>query len=245
MPYATISDVRGAGLTDEVMFPDDAITASLLLWTSFIDRATRQFFEPREATVDLDGTDSDTLHFNIPIIEVEALYYNSAFSVPLDPISYRAYTRREEPCDDRKNPRIKLIGPDSDPDIFNRPLASGSLRFRKGRQNQRVVGTFGYTEADGSTPPLITRALVKLVVEKLTNPIYADPTNPIPPVTPTGALIEEETDDHRKKWAQAGGATRARAPGLTGVTNDREILDILLMYKGPMVIATPANWTYR
>lgn len=243
MPYATIDDVRGAGLTDDTLFPDDAITASLLLWEQFIDRVTRQFFEPREAEVELDGTDSDTLHFSVPIISVESLYLNNSTEA-LDTALYKVYNGRQAPVDDRKNPRLKLSYDNSD-DIYIRPIGGGALKFRKGRKNQRLIGTFGYTMPDDSTPLLIRRALVKLVVEKLTNPIYADPDNPIEPVIAHGPLLEEETDDHRMKWSGPGGSTRARSPGLIGITTDREILDILTLYRSPIAIATPAHYTYR
>lgn len=243
MPYATIQDVRDAGLTDDTLFPDASITAALLMWEQFIDRVTRQFFEPRVADVTLDGTDSDTLHFSVPVISVTELYLNNSTEV-LDTSLYRVYNGRQAPADDRKNPRLKLVFDNSD-DIYTRPVINGQIKFRKGRQNQRLVGTFGYTQPDGSTPLLIQRALVKLVIEKLTNPIYPDPNNPIDPVVPHGPLLEEETDDHRMKWSAPGGNTRARSPGLIGITTDREILDILTLYRSPIAIATPAHYTYR
>lgn len=244
MPYATIQDVRDAGLSDEDLFPDASITAALLMWEQFIDRVTRQFFEPREAEVELDGTDSDTLHFSVPVISVEELYLNGS-SEPLDTTLYKVYNGRMQPTDDRKNPRLKLIYDMDVDDIYVRPVTSSRLKFRKGRKNQRLVGTFGYTMPDDSTPLLIQRALVKLVIEKLTNPIYPDPDNPIEPVVPHGPLLEEETDDHRMKYAASGGSTRARSPGLIGITTDREILDILTLYRSPIAIATPAHYTYR
>ena len=119
------------------------------------------------------------------------------------------------------------------------------LKFRKGAKNQAVKGTFGFTEEDGTVPKLIKRALCKLVVEKLGSPLVVDPTSPGPALPPIlGTLLEEETDDHRVKYGAVGGGTSARKPGLSGITSDPEILDIIKLYRAPLGLATPANWSY-
>jgi hypothetical protein len=240
--YVTVQQVRDAGLT-VAMIPDDAdVQAAIDLWQAFIERATRQWFEERPATLDVDGTDSDTIHFPVPVISVSAVYLNNSADA-LDTSYYRVYNNRTAYPDDRKNPRLKLIGPDSHRDIFNQPLMFGSLRFRKGRQNQRIIGTWGYTEEDGSVPLLIQRALIKLVIEKI-GPIIPGPAGPgVPPVVPTGLLVEERTDDHSRKWQAAGGSTKARPGGLLGITNDPEVLRIIQLYKAPTAMATPAHWS--
>jgi hypothetical protein len=126
-------------------------------------------------------------------------------------------------------------------------LTYSSLRFRKGRQNQEVKGTFGYVEDDGTTPKLIKRATCMLVIEKLTNPLYYDPSAGVPSVPQpppiVGALLEERTDDHRRKYAQAGGDIAPRRPGLSGFTQNQEILDIVRMHRAPIGLATPAHWS--
>jgi hypothetical protein len=151
--------------------------------------------------------------------------------------------------DDRRNPRIKLVGPNEYRDIFVAPVTWGiRLIFRKGRQNQEVKGTFGFVEEDGSTPDLIKHATCKLAIEKLSKPLFVPPgtTNPVPAPPPVlGPLIEEVTDDHKRKYGQPGGPVGKQPAGLTGITDDQEILDIIKLYKAPIGIATPASWTMR
>ena len=241
MSYVTVQQVRDAGLT-VAMIPDDAVVqASIEMWQAFLERACRQWFEERAATLEVDGTDSDTIHFPVPVITITELNLNNSADA-LSSDYYRVYNNRTSYPDDRNNPRVKLIGPDSSRDIYNQPMAFGALRFRKGRQNQRIVGTWGYTEADGSTPLLIQRALILLVIEKV-SPILAGPGGPaVPPVVPTGLLVEERTDDHSRKWQAAGGSTKARPAGLLGITGNPEVLRIIQLYKAPTAMATPANW---
>jgi hypothetical protein len=145
------------------------------------------------------------------------------------------------------NPRVKLIDArEGWRDIFTAPDRESRMRFRKGRRNQYIRGVFGYVEADGSTPELIKRALTKLVVEKLTNPIYipAGVTPPTPANAQRGIVTAEWTDTHKLTYAQAGGTVKAKAPGLNGITDDQEILAILTLYRAPLGMATPANPSY-
>jgi hypothetical protein len=100
-----------------------------------------------------------------------------------------------------------------------------------------------YGMAGGGVPRAITRALIKLVVEKLTNPIYGDGT-----VTPApsalGAILQEKTDGHSIKYSPAGGGFSERRPGLSGITSDPEILDIITLYRAPLGVASPAAWSH-
>jgi len=240
--YITVAEVNAEGLVDPP-FTDADITAAIVLWQQFLERACRQFFESRTLTIEFDGNDSDTIHFGIPIISVEYLKINDD-TTNLSTDLFKIYSSRSYP-DDRRNPRIKLI-PDTDLDIYTAPQSTRRLKFRKGRQNCSVKGAFGFTESDGSVPLLIKRAWMKLVIEKLANPLYvADPaTAPTPPPLMTGILLEEKTDGHSMRYGAAGGTTKPRAPGLIGITSDQEILDIIRLYKAAIGIATPAGWSY-
>lgn len=243
--YISIQDVRNAGLTDEVVYTDAAILSSIELWQSVLDRACRQWFVPKALTLNVDGTDSDTLHFGVPIIDIEYIKVNNC-DTALETDLYKVYNAIEYP-DDRRNPRIKLVCARQYNDIYTAPLMDGRLLFRKGRQNQEIKGTFGFVESDMSVPKPIQRALLKLVIEKITKPIYAsDPsTIPIPPPPIIGTLLEEWTDGHRKKYGTSGAEVSKRSPYLTGITNDQEIIEIVKMYRAPIGCATPANFTYR
>lgn len=240
--YITVSDVRAAGLNANPP-SDGQIQASICLWQAFIDRATRQWFRPIELELHLDGTDSDALHFGVPIISVEEVRLNG-LSTALDPSRYKVYNAVRYPYD-KHNPRIKLVDEwGQSRDIFTAPDRSQRSRFRKGRQNQYIKGVFGCVDENGGPPELIKHALLKLVIEKLSTPVVPGSTGDLTPPIMQGIVLEEWTDGHKIKYAQSGGTTRPRAPGLTGITNDQEILDIIRLYKAPIGLATPANPSY-
>jgi hypothetical protein len=237
--YISIQDVRDAGL-DVADFSDEEVLAAIEVWQSFLDRATRQWFIPKSIILSVDGTDSDAIHFGVPIIAIDYVRINNS-TTNLESQLFKVYSAIRYP-DDRRNPRIKLVN-ERDLDIFTAPVLGRKLKFRKGRQNQEIKGTFGFTEDDGSVPRLIQRALLKLVIEKLTLPVYTpDPaTAPVPPSPLVGNLIEEWTDSHKRKYGHVGGEVSKRRPGLSGITSDPEILDIIKLYRAPIGVATPAH----
>lgn len=245
MPYITPDFLRVApyNLTVE-MASDVVVEANIAAWSQAIDRMCDQFFEIRSATVLIDGNDTDTLHLGVPIVEVTELRANGD-STPLDTSLYRVYNRRQAPNDDRRNPRIALIRSEDVNDIYVSAWPNRMAKFRKGRQNQVVVGDFGFVESDDSTPYLIQRAVALLVIEKLTQPIIEDPTT-IPPELSAlyGPVLEEATDGHRRRYAQRGGATKPSAVGLRGITENPEILDIVKLYKAPIRMASTTTWSY-
>lgn len=241
--YITVSDVRAAGINTNPP-TDGQIQTAICLWQAFIDRATRQWFRPIELELHLDGTDSDALHFGVPIISVEEVRLNGlADALPTE--RYRVYNATRYPFD-KQNPRIKLIDEwEQSRDIYTAPIRSGRSIFRKGRQNQYVKGIFGCVDENGEAPALIRHALLKLVIEKLSTPVVPGSTGNLVPPVMQGIVLEEWTDGHKIKYAQSGGATKPRAPGLTGITDDQEILNIIRLYKAPIGLATPANPSWR
>lgn len=239
----SVSDVRAAGVNVDP--PSDAdIQLAICLWQAFIERATRQWFTPIELELTVDGTDSDALHFGVPIISIEELRINNE-ETALATDKYKVYNATRYPKD-KQNPRIKLVDRFQDRrDIYTAPIRHGSTLFRKGRQNQFIKGVFGCVEADGSPPLLIQRALLKLVIEKLTIPIIPGTGPAVPPPILTGVILEEKVDVHSIKYAQKGSTLNPRAPGLAGITEDQEILGIIRLYKAPIGLASPANPSYR
>lgn len=237
--YVSVQDVRDLGVPDPPT--DAAVTAAITLWQKFIERACRQWFFEKSLEFYVDGTDSDALHFGVPIIAITEIRINDS-STALATDQYKVYNATEYPAD-RQNPRIKLVSSSRRPDIFTAPLEHGANIFRKGRQNQYIKGTFGYVESDGSVPLLIQHALKKLVVEKLLSPVYPDPTLPTPPPIVAGAIREEKTDGHSITYDYS--ESQSRPAGLSGITNDQEILDIIRLYRAPIGIATPAHPSYR
>lgn len=239
--YISVSDVRAAGLNSSLV-DDASIAASICLWQQILERATSQWFSPISLEMYLDGTDSDTLHLPVPIISVEELRVNDSTDA-LDESLYRVYNGRRLP-DDRKNPRIALIG-NTNRDIFTSYDRFSRLRFFTGKQNQYVKGVFGYTEADGSTPEAIRRALLKLVIRDLGTPLVDNPGTVVPPPPLTSGVVSEEwTDGHKIKYQVSGGEYKPRAPGLAGLIDDPAVQRIITLYKAPIGMATPANPTW-
>jgi hypothetical protein len=240
--YITVQDVHDAGLPDEAAGgpSDEDVLASIIMWQAFIDRACRQWFKPKTMVLTVDGNEAATLFFGVPIIHIDYVKLNGADGA-LDTSNYRVYNGNPYP-DHRANPHIKLV--QGQRDIFSgnygRPL------FRKGEQNQEIKGMFGYVEPDGSVPQLIQRAHVKLVIEKLTTPIYNDGSGTgLPPPPPiVGAILEETTDAHKIKYADTSGGSTSRANSLSGITQDQEILDIIKLYKAPIGVASPTARGY-
>lgn len=247
--YITVEQVRAAGLSSTTA--DDAtVVAAIELWQEVIDRFCRQWFEPRIGDFYIDGTDSDTIFLSVPIISVAELYLNGS-PTPLEQSYYRVYNGRGGPSDDRRNPRIALSGGYGHRDIYNAPVG-GSTRFSKGRGNQRIIGIFGFTEADGSAPLAIQRALTKLVIQKVTAPIYVDPNSATPgiaiapaPLTNSGIVIEEWTDWHRLKYANVGDTLPVRSDNMGDVIGDAEVRGLLKLYRAPIAIAAPSQRSWQ
>lgn len=240
--YIEISDVRAAGITVD-MASDDQVLASILLWQEFFDRACRQWFLPRELTIEFDGNNSDVIHFGVPICSIEYLRINGD-SNDLDTDLYEVYGTNLQYPQFRGNPRIKLVHSLQITDIHVAPFTHGELKFYKGYKNQLVRGIFGYCDANGSAPLMIQRGLLKLVCEKLTRPIIPGDDPPEESsLTFAGVVIEERTDGHSLKY---GNTTRykERRVGLSGITSDPEILDIIKLHRAPLGIAQPAHWSY-
>lgn len=236
--YISIADVRAAGLA-EADYDDDTVLSAITTWQELVDRVCRQWFVPKALTLNLDGNDSDTMFFGVPIISIDYIKINaSAENLSAD--LYKVYNAVRYP-NNRKNPRIKLVNDWNNANIYTNPHQRGQLKFRKGRQNQVVKGTFGYVEEDGQPPRLIKRALLKLVVEKLTQPVYGTPDDDAPPLI--SSVLEEWTDGHKIKYAEAGGSSSSRPPGILGITNDPEVIGILKLFKAPLGVATPAHWS--
>ncbi len=238
--YVTVQEIRDLGMPNPPTDPE--ILSLINVSQAFVERATRQWFVPRSLQFKFDGSDSDAIHLGVPIISVEFLKINDS-TTALDGDLYRVYGGRSFP-DDRKNPRIKLVRSSDHRDIYTAPLTDGTLKFRKGRQNQELKGLFGFVEDNGETPELIKHATKRLVVEKLTSPIFAAPgaSPPLaPPPSAGGVVISEKTDGHSIRFATA--SVGMRRAGLSGFTQDQEVLDILKLYRAPLGIATPAHWS--
>lgn len=239
--YIQVADIRAEGLSD-TDYSDEKVLSYIETWQAFLERACRQWFVPKSMILEVDGNDSDTLFFGVPIISVDYLRINGSPD-DLLAILYKVYSGRSPMQDDRRNPRIALTRSNEWMDIYTAPLVCGEPKFKKGRKNQVVKGIFGFTEEDGGTPKLIKRALTKLVVEKLTTPIYSASSGiAAPPII--SSVLEEKTDGHSIKYGSIV-PFKDRKLGLSGMTADPEVLDIIKLYRAPFGVATPAHWSYQ
>jgi hypothetical protein len=233
--YASVADLRAEGVTDAIA--DDArLEALLARASSYIERFTGRFFEPRELTHTLDGTGGRTLPLGHPIIRIDDVFIEaSVFSpadLPVDPSVYRVYNRHLTQGlllpDDRDDPRLEFVhGGDLLGVRFEPPgLSLSSLVWPRGQQNVTVRGAFGYTEPDGSptgrTPELIRHVTKLLVMREL--PRLAD---------------VDQREDAQRRWRITSERTRDQAYTLealrlTGAfTGDPEIDNVLVAFVRP------------
>jgi len=234
MGYITVAEARAEGIPVPPAGPSDVqLQAAINTWSQFIDKACRQWFESRSLTLLVDGNSSDILFLPIPILTITGLYINGDFTTVLDPMYYEVYNGRALP-DDRPNPRLKMKHEKRD--IFAGTYWEDYPLFSKGQRNQKLIGTFGYLEPDGSTPLMIKRAVMKLISKSLM-PMYSG--FPAPPV-PGGPVAKETTDGHSIEYAIASGA----AGGMLGIVGDPEVAQIITMYRAPLAMAVPESYEW-
>ena len=214
---------------------DDQITELILEWQSWLERVTGQFFDPRELEFSFDGNGTDLYQFPLAIVSIEWLKINdSQVELPAD--EYAVYNGRQEPNDDRMNPRIKLLPYQrnifTDPQLY-RSGDVGRRNFLRGYLNQHIKGTFGFLEPDDSTPPLILKALRRLVLRDATR-IAAGGSPSSPGGGSVGPVIEEWTDGHKYKLAEV-----SVLPSTIDSSGDAEIDRIVMMYRRPIKMGAP------
>jgi len=232
---ALLADVRDAGI-DEAAASDVAVIESIRTWESVVNRMCRQWFLPRRLTFRLDGSGNDVLFLPVPIVVVDSLKVNDDIAA-LAPSLYVIYAGTGGVQDHRRNPKLALK---CDPGDIYTSWHGRRGEFLSGRQNQELSGVFGFVDGDNWAPPAVRRALVKLVIEKLRAAAPSGSVMPVPPVL--GSVKSETTDGHRIDYGTAGSDVGSRRSGFTGVTQDPEIIDVLMMHRGPKAIAAPADW---
>lgn len=198
MAYCTVQEMRDEGIT-EAQADNARITMLIALATGYIELITRRWFEPRTLTLKLDGQGHDTIWLPAPILEITAVKVDGTAARDSDLTVYD----RLMP-DDRGNPKIVY-----------------SEGFHKGKQNVEISGSFGYTEANGSTPALIRQAAKKLVIRelpKLTDEVSQEDRR-------RARIISETTDKHSYTLSQLASSGEW--------TGDPEIDNALYYYKAP------------
>jgi hypothetical protein len=225
----------------------DARAMTLLTQAStFIDRVTGRWFEPRTRTFRVRSPGTKVVYVGAPIIQVTSVA--SVFgrgtgldreSIDVDDVLVynRHLTEGLVEPDDRDTPRIELIAAS----LTDYPGAEAE--FLAGSQVIEVAGVFGYTElapgdpvgessdgsqvplSYGSTPEGIKRACMLLVARNLGK--LGDPASRRD-WRDSSRIIEEKTADQSYKLEGLG------ATGQVGlITGDPEIDGLLNLYKAP------------
>lgn len=196
MSYCTIDDLRAEGVSQED-YSDEQLEELISVSCNFIDRITGQWFEPREKVIRLDGRGGKNLVLPIFLSAVDYV------RIGLDYVDdYVVYNRLE----DRVYPKIFRC--------------SG---WPRGRLNIELSGTWGYVEEDGTTPPAIKRAAMKLALYNF--PALSDSESQDENAI-RGLLLSETTDGHSYTLSDS-----AVSEAYTGaITGDAEIDRILKSY---------------
>lgn len=219
MALVTVADIRAEGLTEtrEPTATDDVLEAAADLATEYINTITRQRFLPTvfgaDAPLLLDGTGTQLLHLPLPVIALTSVS-EAGNSVALTDLT--VYNRSFP--DDRWNPKIAkktaTLGGRVDAilgggGMFGPPTTTSTAIWYPGRLSVALVGTFGFCEPDGlSPPPLIKKTALRLVMRYWRT--LADPQEP---EDSSNARVMHETSD-RHSYTLGGLIASA---GLTGV----------------------------
>jgi hypothetical protein len=203
--YATVAELRAEGVT-EAQADDARLEALLDAATSEIDRLTGWFFEPRGATLTLDGRGTPSLELPVPPIRLDRVRAGGG-EISTDP------------------EHLIVVGAPVGPGFDAPRLTRRFGRFPRGAGNVVVEGLFGYTEPDGTperrTPPSIRRACILLVLRWL-HPLAGDGGFD---ARNRWRIIEERTRDQSYKLDRPGSSR--------GPTGDPELDAILLRYRRP------------
>ena len=197
MSYCTVEDLRAEGVSEED-YADEQLEYLIGASCEFIDRVTGQWFELREKVIRLDGRGGQNL--------VLPIFLSEAYSVKFgheEIDDYVLYNRME----DRVYPKIFRC--------------SG---WPRGRLNVEVSGQWGYVEEDGTTPPAIKRAAMKLALYNF--PVLSD-TEAQEEKNLRGLWVSETTDGH--SYALSNEAVSSLSSD--AITGDAEIDRILKSYK--------------
>lgn len=229
MGYVTIAEARAEGIT--VAQASDARLQILIdLWSTFVDRATGQWFDARTLTFKMDGTGTPVLFLDVPVILITTATVDGSLVPSTDFVVYNRHLGGLLAPDDRGNPKLEYVG-------VSTPWGRGRAAWNRGTQNVELVGKFGYTDpngtADGKTPDLIKRVTIMLVVRGLA--LLAD-TDAVQAAQNAVRITEERTRDQSVSYGR--GRIDLIGQGSTPWTDDPDINMILDMYRAPPIVRT-------
>ena len=207
--YATVPDLRAEGVS-----PKSVSRARLRRLigeaSATIDRVCGQFFEPRSATVALNGRGSRVIE--LPWVPLDK---PDVFIGPYEVAPQRVHVDSGPVTPGAAAPVLRMVG---------------GGEFPRGTANVRAVGTWGHTEPDGTAlgrvPLAIRRACMLLVMRMAPQLANAPETRE---ARDGWRLVEERTRDQSYKL----GRSREEAP----LTGDPEVDRLLAPYLAPIQLA--------
>lgn len=209
MPYASVQDLRDEGVTITQLSDERAATL-LQRASSHIDAVTGQWFEPRTKTLRFDGTGAELLWLAVPLISLTSCSLAGDPLVPGDVVIYGAPGTEE-----RRNPKLARV-------LKN--------VWTEGPQNVEIVGSWGFVEADLSTPWEIREACLRLVIRAI--PLLSAES------TATMDVKKETTDGHSYERFDRTSST-AGAWRFGGLTGDPAIDTVLARFRRPIAGGCP------
>ena len=227
--YINSADLYAEGVSPS--YTDAFLEMRIAKWERIVESITRNIFYVYDAgELVFDGSNSEYLHFNIPLVDVSSVKINNS-DEPLDAQYYRAFTGKQRPQDDRGNPKIMLT-----PQRRNIYVRASASLFLKG-YDQKITARWGYVDPDPNnagqyiTPVLIQEALKQLVVKDLDG-YFSSGGLSSAPVSP---IKKERTDDHEIEYMpiETIRATYSMMP--------RDVQEILSFYRSPLRVAVPDN----
>lgn len=201
---------------------DDALERAV----RFFEAATGRFFVKLTGTVKLHGNGEPRLDLPHPVISSDQGGTGiSSITFDTDDTAQDAdlFTVNEGadhgPADPRRYPFVEFTPASSTTSVS--PEGYGSGLFPYGVQNIALVGTWGYVEADGSTPVLVRKAVAALTIREL------------------AALDDCDDQEDLRRGALTSRSTAGRSSSLhenavgRGVTTNREIDLAIRRYRRP------------
>lgn len=249
MAYITVQDMRDEGFS-EAAYSTPLVTKRIALATSMLEKWTGQFFEPRALTLTLDGgawgTANALLQLDLPICSITSLkllFPDGTELDEIDPSLFKVYNRHlteqlTNP-DDRKNPRIEIVG-----SIYHPYLKLSA--FPGGKMNIQIVGVFGYTDYDPTEDPEnpgellnpngVTPAMIKHLMCMLTAHYLPklNSTDDLEDRQKRSRLLSERTRDQSYTLQ----ARNQGAVNLTQWTGNPEIDALIMEFQGPLVLGS-------
>lgn len=242
--YCLLSDIRDEGFLATGFQGVSDLRALGLIRTcsTFVERWTRRFFEPRYRTITLDGARGPSQWVQDPIVAIDSAYIDTEL---VDPTSYKVFNRHiaeglTNP-DDRDNPRVtfnRISRTLAEVNTYDRPFYNRQV-FWPGPRNVQLVGLFGYTDPSDDLPAGVTPELIK----RVTLLLFSREMLPLS----DGDGRQDAANAYRvdslrtRDQSVTYGADRMQltSKGSNEFTGDPAIDDIIAQYVAPAFIGSP------